>query len=75
MSIRGNDFGKRILEILKENPKGMTVTEISKVVGAHRHTVTKYICQPLGSCAIDHRSVGPAAVGPAKICYLKREKG
>jgi biotin operon repressor len=64
---RKNDVKKRVIEILKEHPEGLTTVDISKYVGMSRHSVTKYIYQLLGEGTIFQREVGTA-----KLCYLKR---
>ncbi len=69
MSNRPNNFESRIVELLKENPQGLTTTEIANFLKAHRHTITKYVYKLAGSGAISQR-----VVGPAKICYLRGEK-
>ena len=68
MSTQPNVFEKRIIELLKEQPKGLTTTEIANSLQAHRHTITKYVYSLVGSGKIEQRKVGPA-----KICYLRRE--
>jgi hypothetical protein len=64
---RKNDVKKRVIEILKEHPEGLTTVDISKYIGMSRHSVTKYIYQLLGEGTISQREVGTA-----KLCYLKR---
>lgn len=58
---------EQILEILSMHPEGLTTVEIAKMIGMHRHTVTKYIYQLIGSKEIHQRQVGPA-----KLCYLSK---
>ncbi len=55
----------RIKEVLKDNPRGMTVTEISKAIGMNRHSVAKYMDMFVVSGHVDMR-----AFGPSKIYYL-----
>ncbi len=54
-----------IKEVLKDNPRGMTVTEISKAIGMNRHSVAKYMDMLVVSGHVDMR-----AFGPSKIYYL-----
>jgi biotin operon repressor len=62
-----NDVKKRVIEILKEHPEGLTTVDISKYIGMSRHSVTKYIYQLLGEGSIYQREIGTA-----KLCYLKK---
>lgn len=55
----------KIKKILKTNPKGMTVKEISKRINVNRNSVAKYMDVLLISGYVEMR-----AVGPAKIYYL-----
>jgi PAS domain S-box-containing protein len=51
-----------IKEVLKSNPRGMTVTEISKEVKMNRHSVAKYLEVLAVSGHIDMKSFGPSKV-------------
>lgn len=64
-----NDVKKRVIEILKEHPEGLTTVDISKYIGMSRHSITKYIYQLLGEGSIYQREIGTA-----KLCYLKMRK-
>jgi Fic family protein len=64
-----NNFRERIIKSLKEHPEGLTTVDIAKILGCHRHTITKYIYQLVGEGLIHQREVGTA-----KLCYLKVEK-
>lgn len=55
-----------IINILRNNPDGLTLTSIAKLTGLHRHTATKYIYELKGAGIINERDVGSA-----KLCYLK----
>lgn len=50
-----------------KHPEGLTFTQIAKLVGMHRHTVTKYVYQLIGSGEIYQREVGTA-----RLCYLRK---
>jgi DNA-binding IclR family transcriptional regulator len=63
-----NNFRERILEALKQHPEGLTAVDIARVLGSHRHTITKYIYQLIGEGLIYQREVGTA-----KLCYLKED--
>jgi len=53
--------------ILRENPRGMTVTEISKEIHINRNSVAKYLDILLVSGHVEMRTVGPA-----KVYYLSQ---
>ena len=52
----------RIIKLLKENPKGMTITEISQKLNINRNSVAKYLelLRVLGH--VDMRTIGTAKV-------------
>jgi ribosomal protein S24E len=62
----GNEVNEKILHVLDKHPEGLTIFEIARYVGMHRHTVTKYIYQLIGEGKIFERDVGAA-----KLCYLR----
>ncbi|WP_424359087.1 PAS domain S-box protein [Methanocella sp. MCL-LM] len=51
-----------IKEALRENPRGMTITELSKAVGLNRHSVAKYTEVLVAAGHVDMRSFGPSKV-------------
>ncbi len=51
---------KRILELLKKNPRGLTLIEISKLTGFSTITAARYIAELKGEKKIDIRKVGSA---------------
>jgi predicted transcriptional regulator len=59
---------KLILDTLKKHPEGLTLTNIAKICGMHRHTATKYIYELRGADLIYERDIGPA-----KLCYIKED--
>ena len=61
------ELKEKIVEIIKKHPEGLTATEISKILGLHRHTATKYI---LVLEAID--IVYRRRVGSATLHYIKK---
>jgi len=61
-------FKERIKEALSEYPEGLSIAEISKVVGVHRHTVTKYIHELIGAGVIYQRDLGTV-----KLHYLSKK--
>jgi PAS domain S-box-containing protein len=51
-----------ITKVLKANPRGMTVTQISKEINLNRNSVAKYLEVLLISGHVEMRSYGPAKV-------------
>lgn len=49
-----------IKELLKDNPRGMTVIEISKAININRNSVAKYLDILLISGHVEMKTVGPA---------------
>ena len=58
---------ENILELLKKNPRGLTLVEISKLAGFSTITIAKYIAELKGEGQIDIR-----AVGSANLHYLRK---
>ncbi|MCK4433708.1 MAG: PAS domain S-box protein [Methanomicrobia archaeon] len=52
----------RVKEVLKANPKGMTITDISKKINVNRNSVAKYLDILQISGHAEMRSFGPAKV-------------
>jgi predicted transcriptional regulator len=62
---REKDTREKILECLSQNAEGLTILDLSKHVGAHRHTVTKYVYELVGANVVKMRKIAAA-----KVCYL-----
>lgn len=60
-----NNVGEKIIKTLRGHPEGLTILEVAKLVGMHRHTVTKYIYHLIGTETVYQRDVAAA-----KLCYL-----
>jgi len=60
-----NRVEEKIIKILREHPEGLPILEIAKLVGVHRHTITKYIYHLARTGAVYQRNVAAA-----KLCYL-----
>ena len=56
---------ERIRELLKSNPKGLTIEEVSKKLELNRSTAAKYLTSLVVSGQADMRTLGPA-----KLFYL-----
>jgi len=57
---------KSIVDTLNKHSEGLTILDISKQIGVHRHTGTKYVYELIGAGLILIREIGRA-----KVCYLK----
>jgi hypothetical protein len=57
-----------IIDTLRDHPEGLTEIGLSKLIGFHRHTISKYVCNLLVIGAIFQREIGSA-----KLCYLREE--
>lgn len=58
-----------IIRELNKHDEGLTISEIAKKIGRHRHTITKYIYELIGSEQISVRNIGSA-----KLCFLNKKK-
>ena len=56
----------KIIKTLMENPQGLTIIDISKIVGASRFTISKYVYWLSAEKTILQKHIGPA-----KICCLR----
>jgi Fic family protein len=62
-----NNFKEKIVELLRQNPDGLTILGIARALKMHRHTASKYVSELIKEGKIVQRMVGPA-----KLCYLKK---
>jgi len=60
---------EEIVKALKEHPEGLTAVDISKILGFHRHTVTKYILVLEATDLVYRRKVGPIILHYIKKSY------
>jgi hypothetical protein len=60
-----NHVEEKIIKTLREHPEGLPILEIAKIIGSHRHTVTKYIYHLIGDGTIYEREIGPA-----RLCHI-----
>jgi len=63
-----NHFKERIEEALSKHPEGLSIAEISRLIGAHRHTITKYIHELIGAGVIYQRDLGTV-----KLHYISKK--
>lgn len=67
MSVRDYDRKKnRILGIIKDNPQGSSIKELSKKAELSRNTITKILAELKGERIINIREIGNV-----KLHYLK----
>ena len=60
---------EKIIKTLSKHPEGLTFAQISRDIGMHRNTVTKYIYELSGANIIQVRDLGTL-----KLCYLSDSK-
>jgi len=63
-----NRIRERIIDTLKKHPNGLTILDISKIIGVNRNTATKYIYELSGAGIIEHRKISTA-----KVCFLSKK--
>lgn len=56
-----------IKDVLRENPRGLTISEVSRMINVNRNSVAKYLNILLISGQVEMR-----ALGPAKLFYLSQ---
>ncbi len=59
---------ENILKVLEKNPRGLTLKEISKILGYSTITIARYIAELKGEKKIDIRPVGSA-----NLHYIKEK--
>src|SRR3989338_5000609 len=67
--MENNNVKDHILKILNKHPEGLTISQIAKEVGMHRHSIVKYIYELTGEKKIIQRKIGPAT-----LCYIYKKK-
>lgn len=58
----GEKIKVEILELLKKNPEGLTIANLSEKLEVHRQTATKYVFELKGAGKIRIRAVGSATL-------------
>ncbi len=56
----------KILKYLEKHPEGTMILDLANAIGAHRHTITKYVYRLEGMGLLSVRKIGIA-----KLCYVK----
>jgi len=66
-----NTNGERIkrdtVSLLEKHPEGLTIQELSDMMGLHRQTITKYLMWLAGAGIVIRRRIGSAT-----LHYLKK---
>ncbi|MEM5794555.1 MAG: winged helix-turn-helix transcriptional regulator [Candidatus Aenigmatarchaeota archaeon] len=62
------EIEEKILETIKQNPEGLTIMEISRKLGIHRNTVSKYVFALAKAGIIEQRRIGKVA-----LCYFRKK--
>ena len=71
-----NHFKERIEKVLSKHPEGLSISEISLVLKADRHTITKYIHELIGAEKIYQRDLGTIKLHylPSRLILPVKEK-
>lgn len=67
-------FRNSIAATLKEHPEGLTIEDLTKILKAHRQTVTKYILWLEGADVIYRRRIGAVTLHYMKKDWERMEK-
>jgi DNA-binding IclR family transcriptional regulator len=62
-----NNVRERIINVLIKHPEGLTLLNISNLIGMNRVTISKYVYGLIAEDMIYQKKIGPA-----KLCYLKK---
>lgn len=69
LDISSEKVKKKIIEAVKTHPEGLTIQDLSKIIGVHRQTITKYILFLEGAGTIYRRRIGSATLHYSKAQY------
>ncbi len=70
--IKKEELEKEILELIRENPKGLTIKEIADALNICRNTAAKYLSSLARSGEIEERGLGPSKLYyPSKRVQVK----
>jgi len=62
---------EKIIEILEKHLEGLTIQDLSEIIGVHRQTITKYILVLEALGIVYRRSVGSATLHYLKEKWVK----
>lgn len=68
---KGEQIKKRLVKILETHPEGLTIQELSSIIGVHRQTVTKYVLVLEAKGVIYRRRVGSATLHYLREMFIK----
>jgi len=63
-----NDIENKIIKFLSKHPEGVTIADISREIGIHRNTVSKYIFGLVKEGVVNQRRIGVVS-----ICSLSKK--
>jgi len=63
---------KRIIQILREHPEGLTIQDLSNTMKMHRQTVTKYVLWLVGEGVVHRRRIGAITLHYLKEKFVQK---
>lgn len=63
---KGEKLKKKIAKVLEKHPEGLTIQDLTDILGSHRQTITKYVLVLEAKGTIYRRIIGSAS-----LHYLK----
>ena len=63
----GERLKRKIVDILRDHPEGLTIQQLSKQTGAHRQTIRSYLQWLQGADIVYQRRIGAVTLN-----YLKK---
>lgn len=66
--INGENLKRKLVDILRNHPEGLTIQELSRLTGTHRQTVRSYLQWLQGADIIYQRRIGAVSLN-----YLKKD--
>lgn len=70
VKVRGEEIKRKAVEILRNHPEGLSIEDLSRLIKAHRQTITKYVFELKGADVIYRRRIGAVT-----LHYLKERYG
>jgi len=69
--IKKEEMEKKILDLIRENPRGLTIKEIADILNICRNTAAKYLSSLARSGEIEERGLGPSKLYyPSKRIHI-----
>jgi len=63
---------RKIVQILREHPEGLTIQDLSEIMKMHRQTVTKYVLWLVGEGVIHRRRIGAVTLHYLKEKFVQK---